>query len=194
MAKTEVERPEPYDPLDYDNLAENVVRALMERPCVTLPPPNAFVGAGVYAIYYTGNLPYYKAIRGVESPIYVGSAVPSGKRKGAADPAASARALCSRLAQHAKSVTQAANLELDDFQCRYLVAVPVWITLAERFLIEHYQPAWNTILEGFGNHDPGSGRSSMKRPRWDIVHPGRAWAEKLTPAECAKDIIAALPC
>ena len=192
MAKTEVERPEPYDPLDYDNLAQNVVRALMEQPCAVLPPPASFMGVGVYAIYYTGNLPYYKAIKGVESPIYVGSAVPKGKRKGGHTRASADRILHKRLADHAKSIAAANNLCVDDFCCRYLVVVPVWTSLAERFLIEHYRPVWNTIVEGFGNHAPGSGRSSMKRPRWDVVHPGRAWAEKLTPAETAEDIIAAL--
>jgi len=64
--------------------------------------------------------------------------------------------------------------------------------LAERFLIEHYRPVWNTVVDGFGNHAPGRGRASMKRPRWDILHPGRPWAQKWKPAETAEQIIAEL--
>ena len=51
MAKHPLTRPEPYDPLDYAHLAENVVRALMAQPCRELPPPERFTGAGVYAVY-----------------------------------------------------------------------------------------------------------------------------------------------
>jgi hypothetical protein len=102
------------------------------------------------------------------------------------------RMLYNRLVQHAKSVQQAENLHLEEFHCRYLVVVPVWIELAERFLIEHYRPVGNTLIDGFGNHDPGAGRKDMKRPRWDILHPGRGWAKRLKPAETAAKIIAAL--
>lgn len=35
----------------------------------------------------------------------------------------------------------------------------------------------------------GAGRKDMKRPRWDIVHPGRAWAGRLRAAETAAQII-----
>ena len=189
---SKVEHPEPYDPLDYDHLAENVVRALIEQPIVGLPPASPFTGVGVYAIYYAGELDYYRSIRGEDTPIYVGSAVPPGKRKGGKDTHAEGRTLYGRLGQHAKSVTQAQSLVLEDFRCRYLVVIPVWTALAERFLIEHYRPVWNTIVDGFGNHDPGKGRHDMKRPRWDILHPGRPWAQKLKPAETAEQIIAEL--
>jgi hypothetical protein len=48
------------------------------------------------------------------------------------------------------------------------------------------------VVDGFGNHDPGTGRRNMKRPRWDILHPGRSWAGRLQPAETAKQVIAKL--
>lgn len=35
-----------------------------------------------------------------------------------------------------------------------------------------------TSLEGFGLHDPGSGRREGERSWWDTLHPGRRWAEK----------------
>jgi hypothetical protein len=182
--------PQQYDPLDYDNLAQNVVRALLEQPRQKLAPA-PFEGVGVYALYYLGDLDCYKATRGEDIPIYVGSAVLAGKRKGGKE-ATAGRTLHNRLVQHAKSIQQAENLRLEDFHCRYLVVVPVWIELAERFLIEHYRPVWNTVIDGFGNHDPGAGRKDMKRPRWDILHPGRGWAKKLKPAETPSKIIADL--
>jgi len=34
--------------------------------------------------------------------------------------------------------------------------------------------------DGFGNHDPGSGRYNQKRSVWDQVHPGRSWATRMS--------------
>ena len=183
---------EPYDPLNYGNLAQNVVRALMDRPLVALPPDDAFEGAGVYAIYYRGELDWYACVAGEEVPIYVGSALAAGERKGLATGQPAGRVLWNRLRQHSGSIRQAENLRIEDFRCRYLVVVPVWISLAERFLVEHYNPLWNTRIDGFGNHPPGKGRAGMKRPRWDILHPGRDWAATLNASETAEDIIAEL--
>jgi hypothetical protein len=183
---------EAYDPLDYDNLARSVVYALLERSPEPLSPPGSFGGSGVYALYYTGSLPFYAHIASTElnTPIYVGKAVPTGARKGSALASReSGPELQRRLREHTKSIEQAENLALDEFQCRYLVVVPVWITLAERFLIDHFRPLWNTLIDGFGNHPPGSGRQGMRRPRWDIVHPGRPWATRLRAAETAYDIV-----
>lgn len=184
-----------FDPLNYDNLARSVVAALLEQSAGPLPPACAFLGSGVYAIYYNGKLPYYVHLSSPECrmPIYVGKATPDGGRKGSAERRAEGRELCRRLAEHAKSVEDAQNLQLSEFRCRYLVVVPVWVTLAERFLIDHFQPVWNTVVDGFGNHDPGSGRRAMRRPRWDILHPGRSWADRLAPAETAEQVIRLIP-
>lgn len=184
---------EPYDPLDYENLANSVVRALMEQPPCQLPPPESFTGPGVYAIYYAGDMACYAPLvrRKHETPIYVGKAIPAGARKGRAEQEPSGGTpLFTRLSQHARSIEQAENLALDEFRCRYLVVVPVWVGLAERFLISHFQPVWNTVLDGFGNHDPGKGRRAGARPRWDIVHPGRAWAAELEARERQQEITA----
>ncbi|MDR2047246.1 MAG: hypothetical protein LBP79_05060 [Clostridiales bacterium] len=43
----------PYNPLDKKHLGASVADALVEAPIYGLPP-EAFVGAGVYALYYTG--------------------------------------------------------------------------------------------------------------------------------------------
>lgn len=40
---------------------------------------------------------------------------------------------------------------------------------------------WNTTVTGFGNHDPGSGRYNQARSSWDVLHPGRPWADRLRP-------------
>ena len=46
-------------------------------------------------------------------------------------------------------------------------------------LIRHFQPVWNQVIDGFGNHDPGKGRNQQRRSVWDTLHPGREWAGKL---------------
>ena len=87
--------------------------------------------------------------------------------------------LFKRLSEHAASIQQVTNLDLADFHCRYLVVEDIWIPLGESLLIERFQPLWNVVVDGFGNHDPGAGRHSGQRPLWDVVHPGRPWAERL---------------
>ena len=113
-------------------------------------------------------------------PIYVGKAVPAGARKGGfglgADPG---QVLYKRLAEHAASIEQAHNIDLADFRCRFLVVDDIWIPLAESLLIEMYLPLWNRKIDGFGNHDPGKGRYNQQKSAWDLIHPGRPWAEKL---------------
>lgn len=121
-------------------------------------------------------------------PIYVGKAVPEGARKGGqgedVDPGT---ALYKRLNDHAKSIEAATNLNLADFRCRFLAVDDIWIPLAESMVIERFKPVWNCLLEGFGNHAPGRGRSSMMTPSWDWFHPGRAWAENLQPFPKSKE-------
>jgi hypothetical protein len=172
--------PDEYNPLDYSNLTRNCVEELLRRGPYTLALDEGFTGAGVYALFYKGKLDIYAPIRSpkAEWPIYVGKAVPPGARKGARSSGPS-RALYSRLRQHRESIAASDNLEARDFLCRYLVVTPLWITMAERFLIEHYQPVWNVCLEGFGIHDPGKGRHKGERSWWDVLHPGRSWASRL---------------
>ncbi|MBL9178649.1 MAG: Eco29kI family restriction endonuclease [Verrucomicrobiaceae bacterium] len=57
----------------------------------------------------------------------------------------------------------------------------IWITLGEALVIQRFQPLWNQVVEGFGNHDPGSGRYEGMRPLWDELHPGRSWAARCKP-------------
>lgn len=173
----------PYDPLEYGNLTVNLVRELMGRSPVRLPLSRRFRGPGVYALFYDGDYEPYAALRSPEAvrPIYVGKAAPPGARKGGKRPDEAARALFARIRQHSNSLEAAENLDVGDFTCRYLVVVPLWITMAERFLIEHYQPCWNVCIEGFGIHDPGKGRRQGLRSWWDTLHPGRELAAQLQP-------------
>ncbi len=181
----------PFNPLSKGQLARSVADALLATQIRVLPPSEKFAGAGVYAIYYAGTLPIYRPLIArnnaseIPAPIYVGKAIPSGGRKGGMDfEAAIGNSLLNRLSEHADSIVKASNLEVSDFQCRYLVVDDIWIPLAESMLIDRFQPLWNLEVDGFGNHDPGSGRYQQKRSPWDVLHPGREWAERLQP--CAK--------
>lgn len=183
----------PFNPLDKRNLGESVADALLETSIQKLPP-EPFIGAGVYALYYSGPFSAYGELSVVnrngrfECPIYVGKAVPSGARKGGQGvDVEHGQALQKRLNEHVDSIRAAQNLDLDDFFCRFLVVDDVWIPLAESMLIERFKPVWNRVLDGFGNHDPGSGRHRGKIPQWDCLHPGRGWATKLRPCAFTKE-------
>ncbi len=174
----------PFNPLDKRNLGESVTLALTRRPAIRMDRLRPFAGAGIYAIYYVGEFPAYRAIAECNrhgrmvAPIYVGKAVPKGARKGGDLDAPPGNVLHKRLTDHVKSIEQAENLDIADFHCRYLVVDDIWIPLGESLLIARHAPLWNKIVDGFGNHDPGRGRHAGLRPRWDVLHPGRPWAAR----------------
>jgi len=177
--------PPTYNPLDRKNLGRSVADALLQTEPIPLRGIARFRGAGIYALYYTGSHPAYGEIakRNRDGffllPIYVGKAVPAGARKGhlgeGIDPG---QVLVKRLQEHEESIRQAPTLDLDDFWCRFVVVEDIWIPLGESLLIAKYSPLWNKMLDGFGNHDPGAGRYQGLRPKWDVLHPGRSWADK----------------
>ena len=173
-----------FNPLDKVNIAKSIVAALLEQE-IHHYPLAPFPGAGVYALYYAGDLDLYKKLSEKNKewwtyPIYVGKAIPEGARKGSGlDNEYKGEALYSRLNDHASSISSCAQLDINDFTCRYLVLDDIWIALAETLLIERFQPVWNVCLDGFGNHAPGKGRSAQRRSQWDTIHPGRKWAEGL---------------
>jgi hypothetical protein len=184
---------EQYNPLDYANLTKDCVRELMARgpwPLATIPGA-PFQGSGVYALFYSGDLPVYHEVKSPQAdwPIYVGKAEPAGRRKGKSrgmEPSA----LHGRLKEHHGSILAASGtLSPDDFFCRYLVVTPLWITMAERFLIEHYQPLWNVCVEGFGGHNPGRGRHAGRISWWDVLHPGRPWAQSLDQGRASSEAV-----
>lgn len=192
MPKTNIPIIQPYNPLDKRNLGASVAATMLAEPVRPLPP-EPFIGAGVYAIYYRGNFPPYRhlALLNKDSfsvPIYVGKAVPAGARKGGLGMNVDhGLALYNRLSEHYMSISKAVNLNENDFMCRCLVVDDIWIPLAESMLIEQYKPLWNRCIDGFGNHDPGKGRYQQQKSPWDCIHEGREWADKLKPNAISKD-------
>lgn len=186
-----------YNPLDKRNLGASVAEALLLRRPQPLGAISAVKGAGIYAIYYAGDFALYAAISArnrcgqFKAPIYVGKAVPEGARKGSAIRTQnSTNVLSRRLKEHAESI-RLTDLRIDDFYCRYLIVDDIWIPLGESLLIAKLCPLWNSVIDGFGNHDPGKGRHQGMRPRWDVVHPGRGWAEKCQSRSETRDQIIA---
>lgn len=154
-------------------------------PVSVFPPAEKFEGGGVYALYYNGNFKLYKAISltTIEEeslPIYVGKAVPAGWRTARIN-TTSRRPLFSRIREHFRNIHQAANLSPNNFKCRYMILdgdESGIIGPVEASLIRKFQPLWNAIIDGFGNHTPGKGRFNQAKSGWDVLHPGRAWAER----------------
>lgn len=170
----------PYNPLDKLNLGRSIERAVLNCDSIPLSDAASIKGAGVYVIYYTGLFAPYALISGGKKPIYVGKAIPKGGRKGGlTKDAAKGRPMADRLGQHATSINEVGNLDLADFHVRYLMLDDVWIPLGENILIETFKPIWNRAIDGFGNKDPGKRRSKQYKSPWDVLHPGRAFTQKL---------------
>lgn len=190
-------QPVEFNPLSYGAIQDSLSQALMDAELIPLGDVERFEGNGVYALFYNGPFQAYRVISSPkgETPVYVGKAAPS-MRKGEELSAMQllgaygGTSLFTRMRNHRASIEAAENLEVDDFQVRLLVLSYIWVPLAETSVISRYQPVWNTIVDGFGNHDPGAGRYNGMRPRWDTLHPGRAWAEKLRKREESADDIA----
>ncbi|XKH01608.1 Eco29kI family restriction endonuclease [Marinobacter nauticus] len=186
----------PFNPLDKRHLGESVGQAMLRQPVVPMADLEKFSGAGIYAIYYKGRFPAYEMIAErnqggtFSAPIYVGKAVPKGARKGGNLESSPGTVLFNRLNQHKRSIEDASNLDIADFYCRFLIVDDIWIPLGESLLIAKFDPLWNKLIDGFGNHDPGKGRHAGLRPRWDVLHPGRGWAERCKPRdETAEQIV-----
>lgn len=172
----------------FEEIIKDTIRFFNGTPVINIPPISKFHGTGVYAIYYTGPYNLYKKISQrnrteFSQPIYVGKAVPRGWRQARVEDVESKKnyELNGRLREHGRSIDQVQNLQIDDFQCRFMILEGTSSSLigtVEASLIRHYRPLWNTTLDGFGNHDPGKGRYNQARSDWDVAHPGRPWAEK----------------
>lgn len=152
----------------------------------------------MYALYYIGKNPYYTTLYNQNrlafvQPIYVGKAVPLGWRqsKNVAE-IANKRELFNRMKEHAKSINSCKNLYIEDFYCRFMILEggnASLIATVEAALIREFRPVWNSCLDGFGNHTPGAGRFNQAKSDWDVLHPGREWADKCTGIHTPKDVI-----
>lgn len=183
----------------FAELVKDAVRFFNGTPVHTLPPPESFLGTGVYAIYYTGKSPVYDKYAELNRlsysyPIYVGKAVPKGWRQARVsdNQLSQSKELFSRLREHSRSIGIVQGLELEDFKCRFVIfedASSDMISTIEAALIKLNMPLWNTAVDGFGNHDPGSGRYEQAKSDWDVVHLGRTWAEKCNGTHVEENII-----
>jgi hypothetical protein len=173
----------------FAELVKDAVRFFNGTPVHQLPPPVSFLGTGVYALYYTGDNELYKRYAELNRlsygyPIYVGKAVPKGWRQSRVSDGGEgtqSRELYSRLREHSRSVKVGEGLSLEHFACRFVIFEQEgsdMISTIEAALIKLNKPLWNTALDGFGNHNPGSGRYEQAKSDWDVIHPGRIWAEK----------------
>ena len=172
----------------FAELVKDGVRFFNGTPVLSLPPEERFNGTGVYAIYYIGKSKLYGRYAELNRlsyayPIYVGKAVPKGWRQARTSHVETDQSteLHDRLRQHSNSIGHAANLKANDFMCRFVIFEgdgSDMISAVEAALIKITRPLWNVIVDGFGNHDPGSGRYEQARSDWDVIHPGRPWADK----------------
>ena len=130
------------------------------------------VGAGVYLLYHVGEHALYDGLT-KDCPVYIGKAV--GEGSGVRSQ------LDVRLRDHQKSLALAEDLRADDFRYKVLRINDEWVAGCESVLIKHWQPLWNTVVTGFGNHAPGRGRQNQRRSLWDTLHAGRPWAQAMDP-------------
>ncbi|MGH8931456.1 MAG: Eco29kI family restriction endonuclease [Egibacteraceae bacterium] len=176
----EYPHPEPYNPLSEVNLAR-AIREELERQPIHQLLLQAFWGAGLYALYYVGDLPLYEGVNdpACVTPIYVGKAAAGRSSYGVFIEGSKTRKLLNRVHDHLRSIEEAhTNLSLMDFRVRYLVTSDVHIVLGEAGLLQAYAPVlWNTVVTGFGINQPGAGRTGQRKSRWDTLHPGRPRAE-----------------
>jgi len=171
----------------FQSVVDDAIKFFVQTPIHPLPPPAQFIGSGVYGLYYHGGYELYAPIANMNreacvQPIYVGKAVPPGWRTARATRSETPD-LYQRLQEHSRSIQQGANLQVAHFRCRLMILSGVESDLVvpvEAELIRRYRPLWNTVVDGFGNHDPGAGRYNQAKSEWDVLHPGRLWAKRLT--------------
>lgn len=136
---------------------------LKEQPAYPLKDVVAPKNAGAYLIYPKNRTGRYAALARAGLPVYVGKANGYG-------------GLRRRLSEHRKSIIQAENLNIEDFEVRFIVLADDDAYLAcmfEAALIKRYNPFWNTELLGFGKHPVGVNREEGQISPWDTMHPGR---------------------
>lgn len=174
----------------FSEILKDAVRFFHGTPVFHIPPPEVFSGAGVYALYYIGRKGLYAKFgetinrTSYSVPIYVGKAVPPGWRQSRTrSNSVQSSSLYNRMKQHVKSIGETRNLSTDDFACRFMIFEgdsQNMIAAVEAAIIAEKSPIWNSVIDGFGNHDPGAMRKSGRLSAWDALHPGRVWTERLS--------------
>ncbi|MCG7499167.1 Eco29kI family restriction endonuclease [Vibrio sp. Of7-15] len=174
-----------------DAIVKPTIDFFEQTPFYQMTNIPSFNGVGVYALYLksTDETCYQGALPAMY-PIYVGKAVPTGSRQGLTTKVGSQ--LKNRLAKHRNSITQAENLDENDFLCRFIILqgnATEMISTIESYLIREYNPLWNSYIDGFGINAPGKGRYNQQPSEWDTLHPGRSYVKMLTGEPRDKDII-----
>ncbi|MGZ9242768.1 MAG: Eco29kI family restriction endonuclease [Candidatus Binatia bacterium] len=171
-----------FDPSDPKTAGRMVALTLVAQPRHSLARIPDFYGAGVYAIYYKGDFLPYAPLSGREHPIYVGKADPDDAS--AKDSIRQGAKLSARLNEHARNIRKASStLDIDDFECRFLIVQTGYQKSAEGYLINFFAPIWNSetkICFGLGKHGDSADTRGNKRSPWDTMHPGREWANRTT--------------
>lgn len=193
-----------FDPSTPAATGRLVALALLAQPRQPLAEVGRMYGSGCYAIYYSGDHPFYAAISGTETPIYVGKADP--QTSDAKDPRDQGPRLTGRLRDHRKMIVTVEGwamehpgpenhpLHVVDFEYRRLVTASNAQLAAERYLIDFFQPIWNNEMKicwGISKHGDAAATRSNKRAPWDVLHPGRPWAmdERLENSKDAVEIL-----
>ena len=166
----------PFDPLAVDNVGVTLAVELLEQPLQPMPPEEGFAGAGVYALYYSGDHRAYASLVSLDGgrfkyPVYIGKAAGESAKQGFNPQTSGGRKLYNRIGQHASSIEDVENLSLSDFRCRFLILNDAYIALAESVMIRAFRPPWNGM--SFGSKVVGKNRMSGKPSLWDSLHPGR---------------------
>ena len=122
----------PVDPARHTFRSPQLTRVVQEAmqflagtPVHPLPPER-FFGAGVYLLYYSGPFEHYARIahlnqQSSRQPIYIGKADPPGSRKGRSVGTVKNNSLHERFRDHARSIANVPSLEVQDFQCQFMI-------------------------------------------------------------------------
>lgn len=167
-----------FDPSDARLFGRLAAIALVAQDRIALNEVSPVYGSGIYAIYYIGDNPEYAPITRTETPIYIGKTQPPA---GAVRTVEQGVVLTTRLGDHRRSITNAKSLDLNDFECRYLVIASGWEAAAERELMRLFHPVWNEKygpLHGIGKHGDSAETRANRRSPWDTLYPGRGFAAK----------------
>lgn len=167
-----------FDPSDPKVIGRLIANTLLEQARHPLSSIPRFYGSGVYSIYYRGDFEAYQLISHTDHPLYVGKADPEDMD--AITVQQQGEKLSGRLRDHLRSITNAENLNAEDFDCRFLVVKSAWQKTAEDYLINRFRPVWNNemnVCYGFGKHGDSSSTRRNTRSPWDTVHMGRPWAK-----------------
>ncbi len=182
---------------EFEEIIKDTIRFLNGTPVHSISIPERFNGTGVYAIYCISKTGIYSKFHSINRtafriPIYVGKAVPKGWRQARQSLSTDTKSyeLNNRVREHGRSIDLGEGLDKSDFFCRFMILEGKesdLIGTVEAALIRKYQPIWNTLIDGFGNHDPGKGRYEQAKSDWDVCHPGRSWAGKCRGAHASKE-------